>query len=114
MRIKMLIGRPLATGINIGGWANPSICNGLANIPASWFSKYIANGLWKYSSLLCGARLVEGLVLVQRIAMKLWDSISEPTLVLDLHNMLVKKRYLEEVGLYATLESLHENSFFPQ
>lgn len=38
----------------------------------------------------------------------------EPTLALHLHNMLVKKGYLKkEVGLYATLESLLQDSFFP-
>ncbi|KAF1362383.1 hypothetical protein EJ07DRAFT_174786 [Lizonia empirigonia] len=87
---------------------------GLTNIPASQFSKYNANGLWEYSPLLCAAGLVEGLVLVQRVVMQLWDRIPEPTLALHLHNMLVKKGYLKrEVGLYATLEDLFQDSFFP-
>ncbi|CAO2658337.1 Nn.00g060600.m01.CDS01 [Neocucurbitaria sp. VM-36] len=88
---------------------------GLTTIPASRFSKYNANGLWEYSPLLCAAGLVEGLVLVQRLIMNMWDKIPEPTLALHLHNMLVKKGYLKkEVGLYATLESLLEDSFFPE
>jgi hypothetical protein len=87
---------------------------GLNTIPASRFSKYNANGLWEYSPLLCGAGLVEGLVLSQRVVMLLWDRIPEPTLVLHLHNMLVKKGYMREVGLYATLESLLKDSFFPE
>ncbi|KAL5118115.1 hypothetical protein ACEQ8H_003950 [Pleosporales sp. CAS-2024a] len=88
---------------------------GLTTIPASRFSKYNANGLWEYSPLLCAAGLVEGLVLVQRVIMQLWDHLPEPTLALHLHNMLVKKGYLKrKVGLYATLGSLHEQSFFPE
>jgi hypothetical protein len=88
---------------------------GLTTIPASRFSKHNANGLWEYSPLLCAAGLVEGLVLVQRVVMNLWDTIPEPTLALHLHNMLLKKGYLKkEVGLYATLESLLQDSFFPE
>jgi hypothetical protein len=87
---------------------------GLTTIPVSRFSAHNANGLWEYSPLLCAAGLVEGLVLIQRVMMKLWDDIPEPTLALHLHNMLVKKGYLKrEVGLYATLESLFQDSFFP-
>ena len=72
---------------------------GLNTTPASRFSKYNANGLWEHYPLLCAAGLVEGLVLSQRVVMLLWDKIPEPTLVLHLHNMLVKKGYLREVGL---------------
>ncbi|KAL6705611.1 hypothetical protein ACN47E_006558 [Coniothyrium glycines] len=88
---------------------------GLTTIPASRFSKHNANGLWEYSPFLCGAGLIEGLVLMQRVAMLLWDQIPEPTLVLHLHNMLVKKGYLSrEVGLFATIESMMQDSFFPE
>jgi hypothetical protein len=88
---------------------------GLTTIPPSRFSKHHANGLWEYSPLLCGAGLVEGLVLVQRVMMSLWDRIPEPTLALHLHNMLVKKGYLKrKVGLYATLEKLLQDAFFPE
>lgn len=78
-------------------------------------SKHNANGLWEHSPLLCAAGLVEGLILVQRVAMNLWDKIPEPTLALHLHNMLVKKGYLEKVvGLYATPEDLFQDSIFPK
>lgn len=89
--------------------------HGLTTIPASRFSKHHTNGLWEYSPLLCGASLVEGLVLMQRVMMSLWDNIPEPTLALHLHNMLVKKGYLKnEVGLYANLERLLQDAFFPE
>ena len=88
---------------------------GLTMIPVSRFSKHNSNGLWEYSPLLCAAGLVEGLVLAQRVVMHLWDQIPEPTLALHLHNMLVKKGYLKKkVGLYATLERLLQDSFFPK
>jgi hypothetical protein len=46
--------------------------------------------------------------------MNLWDDIQEPALALHLHNMVVKKAYLQkEVGLYSTIEDLFESSFFP-
>ena len=89
--------------------------HGLTTIPASRFSKHHTNKLWEYSPLLCGAGLVEGLVLMQRVMMNLWDHIPEPTLALHLHNMLVKKGYLKnEVGLYANLERLLQDAFFPE
>ncbi|KAF2035259.1 hypothetical protein EK21DRAFT_97002 [Setomelanomma holmii] len=87
---------------------------GLTAIPPSRLSRHNANGLWEYSPLLCATGLVDGLVLVQRIMMQFWDRIPEPILALHLHNMLVKKGYLKrQVGLYATLESLLRDSFFP-
>jgi hypothetical protein len=89
--------------------------SGLTTIPHSRFSKSNANGLWEFSPLLCGAGLVEGLVLAQRASMILWDRIPEPTLALHLHNMLIKKGYLKKpVGLYTTLEGLLEESIFPE
>lgn len=88
--------------------------HGLKTIPPSRFSKHNTNGLWEYSPLLCAAGLVEGLVIVQRLMMHLWDKIPEPTLALHLHNMLVKKGYLQRpIGLYATLEELFQEIFFP-
>jgi hypothetical protein len=51
---------------------------------------------------------------MQREIMNLWDDIQEPALALHLHNMVVKKAYLQkEVGLYSTIEDLFESSFFP-
>ena len=88
---------------------------GLKTIPPSRFSSHNANGLWEFSPLLCAAGLVEGLVLAQRVSMLIWDRIPEPTLALHLHNMLVKKGYLKSpVGLYASLETLFQDSFFPE
>ena len=79
---------------DIVNWLGESkYMHGLTTIPASRFSKRRTNGLWEYSPLLCGAGLVEGLVLVQRVMMSLWDHIPESTLALHLHNMLVKKGY---------------------
>ncbi len=87
---------------------------GLKTLPPSRFSKHHANGLWEYSPLLCGAGLVEGLILQQRIVMLMWDKqLSEPTLAVHLHNMLVKKGYLEKVGIYTALEGFLKESFFP-
>ncbi|KAL5371536.1 hypothetical protein DPSP01_014198 [Paraphaeosphaeria sporulosa] len=87
---------------------------GLTTIPPSQFSKHNANGLWEYSPLLCAAGLVEGLVLSQRISMVMWDRMPEPTLAIHLHNMLVQKGYIKEpVGLYATLQDILRESFFP-
>lgn len=96
-------------------WLGESKCKyGLTTIPPSRFSKHNANGLWEYSPLLCGAGLAEGLVLAQRVVMDLWDRIPEPTLIMHLHNMLVKKGYLErEVGMWGTLEGLLQDAFFP-
>ena len=88
---------------------------GLDTIPPSRFSKSNANGLWEYSPLLCASGLVEGLVLAQRVAFLLWDRIPEPTLAFHLHNMLVKRGYIQRpIGLYSTLENLLEDSIFPE
>jgi hypothetical protein len=66
------------------------------------------------SAIVWRASLVEGLVLVQRVMMSLWDRIPELALALHLHNMLVKRGYLKrEVDLYATLDSLLQDAFFP-
>lgn len=87
---------------------------GLNTIPPSRFSSTNANGLWEYSPLLCAAGLVEGLVLTHRICMYMWDRMTEPTLAIHLHNMLVQKGYIKEpIGLYSTLEELFKESFFP-
>ena len=88
---------------------------GLNTIPPSRFSKHNANGLWEYSPLLCAAGLVEGLVLSQRISMMMWDRMTEPTLIIHLHNYLVQKGYIKEpIGLYAVIQDLFKESFFPE
>jgi len=101
--------------LDFADWLGESkYMHGLKTVPASSFSKHNTNGLWEYSPLLCAAGLVEGIVLVQRLMMQLWDNMPEPTLAIHLHNMLVKQGYLERyIGLYATIESLHEDQFFP-
>jgi Ni,Fe-hydrogenase III small subunit len=54
---------------------------------------------------------MEELVLVQRVVMKMWDAMPEPTVIIHLHNMLVKKGILErEVGLYAELQNYRDFS----
>ncbi|KAI7335406.1 hypothetical protein KC315_g3274 [Hortaea werneckii] len=86
---------------------------GLNTIAPSRFSKYNANGLWEYSPLLCGAGLVEGIILIQRLSMLMWDEMPEPTLLLHMQNMLVKKGFLDrEIGLYDSLEQLLPGTFF--
>jgi hypothetical protein len=87
--------------------------HGLKTVPPSSFSKHNSNGLWEYSPLLCAAGLVEGIVLVQRVMMQLWDNMPEPTLAIHLQNMLVKQGYLERpTGLFGTIEALHVDQFF--
>ncbi|CAI6332029.1 unnamed protein product [Periconia digitata] len=82
-------------------------------LPASRFSKHDSNGLYNYSPLLCGVGLVEGLVLTHRLGMRMLDQIPEVTLIIHLHNMLVKRGYLEEeIPVYSTLEKLYGYSFF--
>jgi hypothetical protein len=98
------------------GWASRSTCMvSLLTIPASPFLKHDSNGLWEYSPLLCAAGLVNGIIFMQQAIMRLWSGIPELTLVLHLHNILVKREYLKkEVKLYAVLETLCKISFFPK
>ncbi|OBW64166.1 MAG: hypothetical protein AUREO_057680 [Aureobasidium pullulans] len=71
------------------------------------------NGLWDYSPFLCGAGLAEGLELVYRMSMLLWDEIPHPTLVIHLHNMCVKKGYLEQPrDLLQALENTFTAAFY--
>ncbi|CAM1507975.1 Fc.00g048230.m01.CDS01 [Cosmosporella sp. VM-42] len=86
---------------------------GLTTIPPSRFSDTDSNGLWEYSPFLCGTGLMEGLELAYRLGMILWDRMTEPMLLIHLHNMLVQKRYLERpIGFYTSLEELFKESFF--
>jgi hypothetical protein len=96
-------------------WLGKSRCNfGLPTVPVSRFSQHNANGPWGCFSLLCATGLVQGIVLVQRVLVHLWDIIPKPKLTLHLHNMLVKKGFSEKrVKLYATLEIMFQDSFFP-
>ncbi|KAI7344544.1 hypothetical protein KC320_g8778, partial [Hortaea werneckii] len=86
---------------------------GLNTIVPSRFSKHNANGLWEYSPFLCGAGLAEGIVLIQRLSVLMWDEMPEPTLILHMHNVLVKKGFLNRgVGLYDSLQQLLPGAFF--
>ncbi|KAL6902502.1 hypothetical protein GGI43DRAFT_422180 [Trichoderma evansii] len=49
-----------------------------------------------HSPFFCGAGLAEGLKLLYRSFMTLWEGIREPILVLHLHNMLVQRGYFKQ------------------
>ncbi|KAG7291176.1 hypothetical protein NEMBOFW57_001188 [Staphylotrichum longicolle] len=86
---------------------------GLNSIPPSRFSDTNANGLWEYSPFLCGAGLMEGLELAYLAGMAVWERLSEPIVLIHLHNMLLKKGYLKKpVGFFASLEQLFAPAFF--
>ena len=86
---------------------------GLATIPPSRFSNSNSNGLWEFSPFLCGVGLMEGLELAYRVAMLIWDQITEPILLVHLHNMLVQKGYIAQpVGMYAALAEVFPSAFF--
>ena len=86
---------------------------GLKTIPPSRFSESNPNGLWEYSPFLCGVGLMEALELAYLVNMMIWDRIPEPFLLVHLHNMLVKKRYITQpVGLFASLEEFFATAFF--
>jgi hypothetical protein len=87
--------------------------HGLKTIPPSRFSNSNANGLWEYSPFLCGVGLAEGLEAAYDMSFLIWDRIPEPMCIIHLHNMLVKKGYIEqEIGLYSSLQSLFNTAFF--
>ncbi|PVI05746.1 hypothetical protein DM02DRAFT_684084 [Periconia macrospinosa] len=104
-------------GVNLDfiNWLGESkYMHGLNTILPSRFSQHNTNGLWEYSPLLCATGLVEGLVLTQRISMTMWDRMTEPTMAIHLHNMLVCKGYIKEpINLYVLLQDLLRESFFP-
>lgn len=71
------------------------------------------NGAWEYSPFFCGAGLAEGLELLYRSIMTLWDGMWEPILILHLHNMLVQRGYLKQaIPLYSGLGMIFSDSFF--
>ncbi|KAL6876635.1 hypothetical protein J3F83DRAFT_726527 [Trichoderma novae-zelandiae] len=87
--------------------------SGLTTLPPSRFSNSNSNGLWEFSPFLCGAGLVEGLELVYRFGLTLWDQVPEPMLIVHLHNMLVQRQYLERpIGLFASMEQIFAEAFF--
>ncbi|RMY19745.1 hypothetical protein D0866_12721 [Hortaea werneckii] len=113
---KHSIAAPLLEEIKLDfvDWLGESkYIHGLNTIAPSRFSKHNANGLWEYSPLLCGAGLAEKLILIQRLSMLMSDEMPEPTLILHVHNMLVKKGFLTRgVGLYDSLQQLLPGAFF--
>lgn len=87
--------------------------SGLTTIPPSRFSEHNSNGLQEYSPFMCGVGLEEGLEIAYRIGMSLWERISEPMLIIHLHNAVLKKGYLPRpVGCLATLQELFKDIFF--
>ncbi|KAM0256882.1 hypothetical protein ACHAQJ_004703 [Trichoderma viride] len=79
----------------------------------SRFATTNANGVWDYSPFFCGAGLAEALELMYRSIMILWDGMREPMLVVHLHNMLIRRRYLRQpVSLYSRLGTMFADSFF--
>ncbi|KAI2636277.1 hypothetical protein GGS26DRAFT_486893 [Hypomontagnella submonticulosa] len=86
---------------------------GLNSIPPSRFSDTDSNGLWEYSPFLCGVGLMEGLEYAYIVGMYIWDKVPEAMMLVHLHNMLVKKGYINEpVGVYASLEDIFPTAFF--
>ncbi|KAL2755433.1 hypothetical protein ACRALDRAFT_1082332 [Sodiomyces alcalophilus JCM 7366] len=86
---------------------------GLNAIPPSRFSNTNANGLWEYSPFLCGVGLMEGLEIMYRASMMLWEGLPDPTLLVHLHNMLVQKGYLKKpVELFENLQNLLKDAIF--
>lgn len=89
------------------------IFNSLSALLPSRFATTNPNGAWDYSPFFCGAGLAEGLELLYRSAMTLWEAMQEPMLVLHLHNMLVQRGYLKQaISLYGCLEVIFSDSFF--
>lgn len=89
------------------------IFHSLSALLPSRFASTNPNGVWDYSPFFCGAGLAEGLELMYRSVMALWDGMWEPILVLHLHNMLVQEGYLKHaVSLYSGLGLIFSDSFF--
>lgn len=88
--------------------------HGLDTIPPSRFSNTNTNGLYEYSPFQCCVGLFEALELSYLIGIHIWDEISEPTMIIHLHNMVVQKGYLQRpVGLWASIEELFGQELFP-
>lgn len=85
---------------------------GLPTIPPSLFSHTNFNGLWEYSPFLCGVDLMEALEIAYNVNYWIWDKMPEPMCITHLHNMLVQKGRIKEIGLYASLQQLLPTTFF--
>ncbi|KAK8093568.1 hypothetical protein PG997_000253 [Apiospora hydei] len=77
---------------------------------SSRFARFDTNGLWQFSSVLCGAALLEALAISNTLGIGLWDEMAEPILLMHIHNMMLQTGYIEEpIATYATLPGL----FYP-
>ncbi|KAF6804116.1 hypothetical protein CMUS01_14928 [Colletotrichum musicola] len=86
---------------------------GLDKIPPSHFSNTNVNGLWDYSPFLCGVGLMEALELAYRATMIVWEMLPEPTVMVDLHNMLRHTGYVRQPAqLFMILEEFFSEAFF--
>ncbi|KAG9687711.1 hypothetical protein KCU95_g10868, partial [Aureobasidium melanogenum] len=54
------------------------------------------NGLWSFSPFLCGVGLAEALDISSRISLIIWNELTEPCQLMQLHKTLVYKRYLQK------------------
>lgn len=87
---------------------------GLDTIPTSRFADTNANGLYDYSPFQCGVGSLEALELSYLVSTYIWDQVPEATMLIHLHNMVVKKRYLKTpVELWLALEKIFSEALFP-
>lgn len=90
-----------------------TIFHSLSALLPSRFASRNPNGAWDYSPFLCGAGLAEGLELLYRSIMVLWEGMPEPMLIIHLHHMLVQKGHLKQtISLYGNLGMIFSGSFF--
>ncbi|CAH0046133.1 unnamed protein product [Clonostachys solani] len=88
--------------------------SGLDTIPTSRFSNTNANGLYEYSPFQCGVGLLEALELNYLIGTYIWDQLPEPTMLIHLHNMVVKKGHLKTpVELWLAIGQIFSKAMFP-
>jgi hypothetical protein len=87
---------------------------GLDTIPTSRFADTNANGLYDYSPFQCGVGSLEALELSYLVSTYIWDQVPEPTMLIHLHNMVVKKGYLKTpLELWLALEKIFAEALFP-
>ncbi|OTB07584.1 hypothetical protein M426DRAFT_71669 [Hypoxylon sp. CI-4A] len=89
------------------------IKDGYTHMQRSRFADTNPNGLWEYCPLLCGVGLAEAPELAHLTTITVWDYITEPLLVVHIHNMLVQKGYLKKpISLLNGLEKVFRTTFF--
>ncbi|KAI1213970.1 uncharacterized protein F4807DRAFT_469708 [Annulohypoxylon truncatum] len=103
-----------AAKLDYCNWLGKSpIKNGYKHMKGSRFQGTNPDGLWEYSPFLCGTALVEVMEEAYLTNMAIWDQIPEPTNLVHLHNMLVRKGYLEEpVILLNALDEVFSSAFY--